>query len=150
MGAKHEDEKLLGQLPGTGGDFIDTTDVEGHAQHRRRACPRRGESVVKRGPVGPGEGVVESGPEEPRTTSRATSTAAAPPPRAKSSCAARATTRTASADPPHANTSRPERPVPCGPAVPIPAQATLSAVAASRLLTSNGVMPGWAARIRVA
>ena len=30
MGAKHEDEKLLGQLPGTGGDFVDTNDTEGH------------------------------------------------------------------------------------------------------------------------
>ena len=56
MGAKHEDEKLLGQLPGTGGDFIDTTDVEGHG------VKHSPESIVKRGPVGPGEGVVKSGP----------------------------------------------------------------------------------------
>jgi hypothetical protein len=58
MGAKHEDEKLLGQLPGTGGDFIDTTDVEGHVANRGE-----GEGVVKRGVPGPGEGVVSKGPE---------------------------------------------------------------------------------------
>ena len=56
MGAKHEDEKLLGQLPGTGGDFIDTTDVEGHVV---KSGP---EGVVQRGPVGPGEGVVTRDP----------------------------------------------------------------------------------------
>jgi hypothetical protein len=30
MGKKQDENQLLGQLPGTGGDFLDTKDTEGH------------------------------------------------------------------------------------------------------------------------
>ena len=58
MGAKHEDEKLLGQLPGTGGDFVDTNDTEGHRlkQDPPEVVMRDPEDVVNRDTEGDVEG----------------------------------------------------------------------------------------------
>ena len=35
MDKKQDGEQLLGQLPGTGGDFLDTEDTEGHRSIRQ-------------------------------------------------------------------------------------------------------------------
>ena len=146
MGDKHEGEKLLGQLPGTGGDFIDDTDVEGHAQinpadgsegvAKRRGRGRRRaatDEVVKRdgddveghlyrgGPTTQGEIVMRGPGRQP---------------------ARRALN--------HPNLQRLDGRSLADRPFRFRAQAPLSAVAASRLLTSNGVIPGWAARIRAA
>jgi len=59
MGAKQDGEKLLGQLPGTGGDFVDPNDTEGHVLVRQEP-PKVVKSdlpdVVKREPEGDVEG----------------------------------------------------------------------------------------------
>jgi hypothetical protein len=49
VGAKREDEFMGQKLPGTGGDFIDGNDVEGH----RRFVPEDGSEDVARRDDGP-------------------------------------------------------------------------------------------------
>ena len=58
MGAKQEGEKLLGQLPGTGGDFVDPNDTEGHGvkQDPPEVVNRNPEGAVQREPEGDVEG----------------------------------------------------------------------------------------------
>jgi hypothetical protein len=58
MGAKQDGEKLLGQLPGTGGDFVDTNDTEGHRAKMDppEVAKRNPEDVAKRDPENDVEG----------------------------------------------------------------------------------------------
>lgn len=60
-----EQDQLIGQLPGTGGDFIDDNDVEGHRQIRSTddAIRRDGEpdGLYRGGPTTQGE-VIRRGP----------------------------------------------------------------------------------------
>jgi hypothetical protein len=59
MGAKRDDERVLG-LPGTGGDFIDGTDVEGHlVRSGNPALPEGGGEPVRSRNPAPDEDDVE-------------------------------------------------------------------------------------------
>ena len=57
---KQDGEQLLGQLPGTGGDFLDTEDVEGHSL---RKDEEGNESLYRGGPTTQGE-IVMRGPND--------------------------------------------------------------------------------------